>query len=280
MSNQDFVVEETAGVGAFVSGIDLRTINDAVLVQLKDAFAQYGLLFFRDQQLSPQDHIAFARRWGPININRFFAPVAGYPQIAQVLKEPEQRANIGDGWHTDHSYDQIPALGSLLYARETPPQGGDSLFANTCSAYDGLSQALKKTLSGLQAVHSSAHVFGEQSGHAEELAERLGNYSPAAQQDAIHPVVITHPLSGRKSLYVNPSFTLRIQGWSAEDSTSLLTELYAQVSRPEFSFRLRWAPGTLAFWDNRATWHWAMNDYHGYRRLMHRITLEGVPLEA
>ena len=124
MSNQDFVVEETAGVGAFVSGIDLRTINDAVLVQLKDAFAQYGLLFFRDQQLSPQDHIAFARRWGPININRFFAPVAGYPQIAQVLKEPEQRANIGDGWHTDHSYDQIPALGSLLYARETPPQGG------------------------------------------------------------------------------------------------------------------------------------------------------------
>ncbi|MBT7333258.1 MAG: TauD/TfdA family dioxygenase [Gammaproteobacteria bacterium] len=280
MSNQDFVVEETAGVGAFVSGIDLRTINDAVLVQLKDAFAQYGLLFFRDQQLSPQDHIAFARRWGPININRFFAPVAGYPQIAQVLKEPEQRANIGDGWHTDHSYDQIPALGSLLYARETPPQGGDTLFANTCSAYDGLSQALKKTLSGLQAVHSSAHVFGEQSGHAEELAERLGNYSPAAQQDAIHPVVITHPLSGRKSLYVNPSFTLRIQGWSAEDSTSLLTELYAQVSRPEFSFRLRWAPGTLAFWDNRATWHWAMNDYHGYRRLMHRITLEGVPLEA
>ena len=217
---------------------------------------------------------------GPININRFFAPVAGYPQIAQVLKEPEQRANIGDGWHTDHSYDQIPALGSLLYARETPPQGGDTLFANTCSAYDGLSQALKKTLSGLQAVHSSAHVFGEQSGHAEELAERLGNYSPAAQQDAIHPVVITHPLSGRKSLYVNPSFTLRIQGWSAEDSTSLLTELYAQVSRPEFSFRLRWAPGTLAFWDNRATWHWAMNDYHGYRRLMHRITLEGVPLEA
>ena len=280
MSNQDFVVEETAGVGAFVSGIDLRTINDAVLVQLKDAFAQYGLLFFRDQQLSPQDHIAFARRWGPININRFFAPVAGYPQIAQVLKEPEQRVNIGDGWHTDHSYDQIPALGSLLYARETPPQGGDTLFANTCSAYDGLSQALKKTLSGLQAVHSSAHVFGEQSGHAEELAERLGNYSPAAQQDAIHPVVITHPLSGRKSLYVNPSFTLRIQGWSAEDSTSLLTELYAQVSRPEFSFRLRWAPGTLAFWDNRATWHWAMNDYHGYRRLMHRITLEGVPLEA
>lgn len=280
MSNQDFVVEETAGVGAFVSGIDLRTINDAVLVQLKDAFAQYGLLFFRDQQLSPQDHIAFARRWGPININRFFAPVAGYPQIAQVLKEPEQRANIGDGWHTDHSYDQIPALGSLLYARETPPQGGDTLFANTCSAYDGLSQALKKTLSGLQAVHSSAHVFGEQSGHAEELAERLGNYSPAAQQDAIHPVVITHPLSGRKSLYVNPSFTLRIQGWSAEDSTSLLTELYAQVSRPEFSFRLRWAPGTLAFWDNRATWHWAMNDYHGYRRLMHRITLDGVPLEA
>jgi len=280
VSNQDFVVEETAGVGAFVSGIDLRTINDAVLVQLKDAFAQYGLLFFRDQQLSPQDHIAFARRWGPININRFFAPVAGYPQIAQVLKEPEQRVNIGDGWHTDHSYDQIPALGSLLYARETPPQGGDTLFANTCSAYDGLSQALKKTLSGLQAVHSSAHVFGEQSGHAEELAERLGNYSPAAQQDAIHPVVITHPLSGRKSLYVNPSFTLRIQGWSAEDSTSLLTELYAQVSRPEFSFRLRWAPGTLAFWDNRATWHWAMNDYHGYRRLMHRITLEGVPLEA
>ncbi len=279
MNYQHIQVAPNAGVGAFVSGVDLTQFDDFTLAELRHAFAQHSVLFFRDQQLSEAQHIALAERWGDINVNRFFASVEGYPQIAQVLKEPEQTNNIGGGWHTDHSYDQVPALGSMLYARQTPPRGGDTLFASTCAAYEALSDGLKQTLTSLNAVHSSRHVFGAAANRPEDLNGRLGNQQ-AATQDALHPVVITHPLSGRKSLYVNPAFTLRFDGWTAEESAPLLGFLYQHIGRPEFCYRLQWAPGTLAFWDNRATWHWAINDYQGERRLMHRITLEGEPLAA
>ena len=146
MSGQCIEVVANAGVGAFVSGVDLSNFDDAALAAMRTAFAQHSVLFFRDQKLTEQQHIALANRWGDINVNRFFAHVDGYPQIAQVLKEPDQTNNIGGGWHTDHSYDQIPALGSMLYARETPPTGGDTLFASTCAAYDALSDGLKATL--------------------------------------------------------------------------------------------------------------------------------------
>lgn len=279
MNYEHIQLMPNAGVGAFVSGLDLADFDNATLAELRRAFAQYSVLFFRDQRLSEAQHIALAERWGEINVNRFFAHVEGYPQIAEVLKEPDQTSNIGGGWHTDHSYDQIPALGSMLYARETPPQGGDTLFAGTCAAYEALSDGLKKTLAGLKAVHSSRHVFGAGANRPEDLNGRLGNQD-AATQDAVHPVVITHPLSGKNSLYVNPAFTLRFDGWTADESAPLLSFLYQHIGRPEFCYRLQWAPGTLAFWDNRATWHWAINDYQGERRLMHRITLEGEALAA
>jgi alpha-ketoglutarate-dependent taurine dioxygenase len=279
MNYESITVEPVAGVGAFVSGVDLNQFDDVTLVEMKAAFADHSVLFFRDQSLTPDAHIALAERWGEININRFFTPVTGYPQIAEVRKEPDQQFNIGGGWHTDHSYDQIPALGSMLYALETPMIGGDTLFASTCAAYDALSDGLKQTLEGLQAVHSSRHVFGEHANRPDELGDRLGNQQNA-QQDAIHPVVITHPLSRRKSLYVNPAFTLGFEGWTEMESAPLLQYLYQHIGRPEFCYRLQWAPGTLAFWDNRATWHWAVNDYHGQRRVMHRITSEGGKISA
>lgn len=279
MTQSNMQITPNAGVGAFVSGIDLKALDERSLGDLRQAFAEYSVLFFRDQLLDETQHIALAEQWGEINVNRFFAAVENFPKIAQVLKEPEQTTNIGGGWHTDHSYDQIPALGSMLYAKETPRLGGDTLFASTCAAYDALSEGLKEMLSSLTAVHSSRHVFGAQAAQPADVSGRLGN-AAAATQDAIHPVVITHPLSGRKSLYVNPGFTLGFEGWSAEESAPLLNYLYQHVGRPEFCYRLQWRPGTLAFWDNRATWHWAINDYQGQRRLMHRITLEGVPVAA
>ena len=272
-------VEATGAVGALVTQVDLAQLNEDALAELKTAYAQHSVLFFRDQQLTPEQHVAFAERWGEINVNRFFTPVADHPRIAEVLKEEGQQLNIGGGWHTDHSYDQIPAMGSMLYAREVPPVGGDTLFASTCAAYDTLSDGLKETLSGLKAAHSSRHVFGAGAQSAGEMADRFGN-AEAAVQDVVHPVVITHPLSGRKSLYVNPGFTLHFDGWTAEESQSLLEFLYRHIGRPEHSYRFQWQAGSLAFWDNRATWHWAVNDYHGHRRLMHRITLEGVPVAA
>ncbi len=160
-----------------------------------------------------------------------------------------------------------------------PPVGGDTLFASTCAAYDSLSDGLKETLGRLEAVHSARHVFGEEAQRPAELADRLGNQA-AAQLDAVHPVVITHPLSGRKSLYVNGGFTRRFVGWTEAESQPLLEYLYRHVALPQHTYRFQWQAGSLAFWDNRATWHFAVNDYQGHARLMHRITLEGEALHA
>jgi taurine dioxygenase len=264
-----------SAVGAVISGLDLaEPLAPAALTTVKDALAQHGVVFFRDQRLTETQHIALARQFGDINVNRFFGHVDGYPEIAMVVKEPHQTKNIGGGWHTDHSYDQIPALGSMLYAREIPPTGGDTLFASMYAAYDALSDGLKRTLEGLRGLHSSRHVFGVKRG---DLEGRIGNYD-AATQDATHPVVITHPDSGRKALYVNPGFTIGFEGWTADESRPLLEFLYRHAARPEFTYRFQWQAGSLAFWDNRSTWHYALNDYQGERRLLHRITIEGRPL--
>lgn len=269
----------SSALGAEIHGLDLsRALSNSQFAAIRETYRRYGVIFFRDQELTPEQHIAFARRWGEINVNRFFKPVEGYPMIAEVRKEPGQARNIGGIWHTDHSYDQVPAMGSILYAREVPEVGGDTLFASMYAAYDALSDGLKRTLEGLKAWHSSRHVFGAATGDLESRKDgRIGN-ADKATQDALHPVVITHPESGRKALYVNEDFTVRFDGWSVEESQPLLTYLYAHGARPEFTCRFRWRPGSIAFWDNRATWHLAINDYQGQRRLMHRITVEGVPL--
>jgi len=278
-----FTIRETdGGVGAFIDGIDLSAgLDDAARDDLRGALGAHGVLFFRDQDLSPEQHIALAKSFGAINVNRFFGAVAEHPQIAEVRKEPEQKSNIGGLWHTDHSYDIEPAMGSILLARETPERGGDTLFANMYSAYEALSDGLKRTLDGLKAVHTSRRNFGESAyrNSDRDYEGRLGN-PEAATQDAVHPVVIRHPISGRQALYVNAAFTIHFEGWSEDESKPLLDMLYRHAIRPEFTYRFRWSPGSIAFWDNRATWHYAVNDYHGARRLMHRITIEGGPLQA
>lgn len=266
-------------VGAELFGLDLAApVDDACLQDLRDALATHGMIVIRDQDLTPEQHLGLAKRWGTVNVNRFFQSVDGHPEIAEVRKEPNQDQNIGGSWHTDHSYDTEPAMGSMIYARELPERGGDTLFASTAHAFDALSRGMQTMLEGLRAVHSSRHVFGN------AAAERLGNYGgrlhnrDLATQDASHPVVITHPDSGRKCLYVNPGFTLRFDGWTEDESKPLLSYLYAHIARPEFTCRVNWQKGSLGFWDNRATWHYALNDYPGERRLMHRITLQGVAL--
>jgi len=271
----------TGGCGAEVLGVDLKALSNRQWDEVQAAFTEHGVIFFRDQTLTPEQHIAFARRWAPIDVNRFFNHVAGYPEIAEVRKEPEQKTNIGGGWHTDHSYDAEPAMGSILLARELPEEGGDTLFANMYRAFETLSPGLQRTLEGMNAVHGSAHIFGKTGLNAQnpEGKSRYGNQEKVGD-DVIHPVVIKHPLSGRKALYVNPAFTLRFEHWSAEDSKPLLDHLYRHASRPEFTCRFRWQEGSIAFWDNRATWHYAANDYHGERRLMHRITVSGCALAA
>lgn len=266
-------------LGANVTDVDVRELQDDEAARLVDAWAEHGVLFFRDQDLTPEEHIAFAQRFGDIDINRFFTPVDGHPEIAQVLKEPDQTANIGGGWHTDHSYDQAPARGSILYAREIPPIGGDTLFAGMGAAYDALSQPIKDMLGPLRAVHSGAHVFGSNAPYKRQVAGRIGN-PENVHDDVTHPVVVAHPHTGRPLLYVNPGFTTAIEGLTVAESRAILAFLFEHGRRPEFQIRFQWEVGSLAMWDNRSTWHFALNDYHGHRRYLHRITVAGDELDA
>lgn len=266
-------------LGVEVTGVQLAELEGASLDALKALVFENGVAVIRGQQLSPDQHIAFAKRWGGIDVNPFFPTNSGWPEIAEVRKAEDQRSNIGGGWHTDHSFDQVPAMGSILVARELPPVGGDTLFSSMGAAYDALSEGLKETLSTLRAVHSADHIYQPGGYYSQtDLADEMTGQDLSTR--AVHPVVIRHPVTGRKMLYVNGAFTLYFEGWTREESLPLLKYLYDHGSRDEFQCRVRWQPGSVAIWDNRATWHLAMNDYHGHRRVMHRITLTGEPLAA
>lgn len=273
-----------AGTGIEITDVDLRTIDDEGFAEIRALFDRHGLLFFRDQQLSETDHIALAERFGTINVNRFFTQHPDHPEIAMVAKAPDQRFNVGGGWHTDHSYDVEPALGSILVARELPSSGGDTHFVSAYDAFDALPTRMQDRLRTMRAVHSAKRVFGST---AQKIMARIDPKS--AMQNAMdadtlgtvtHPVVIRHPLSGREALYVNPGFTVRFEGMSAPRSLPLLLDIYRRVLTAGKTARYQWEPGSVAMWDNRATWHFAKNDYRGEQRIMHRITLDGCALEA
>ena len=201
--------------------------------------------------------------------------MAGYPEILEIIKEPSEKINFGGGWHSDMSFLEEPALGSILHAIEVPEVGGDTLFASQYAAWDALSPGLKKTLESLRAIHSAAEEYGASGASSKKRAsmdsEVVGDDVPEYE----HPVVRTHPETGRKGLYVNPAFTLRFAGWTKKESRPLLEYLFEVCRREAFTCRFRWRPGSLAFWDNRCVWHFALNDYHGHRRHMRRVTVNG-----
>ncbi len=266
-------------VGSEILGADINALSDAEIGIVKSTLAERGLVVFRDQQLSEEQHIAFARRVGPIVVNNYFPENAGYKEIAEVRKAETQMANIGGGWHTDHSYDLVPAMGSILVARELPPMGGDTLFSSMAAAYDSLSPGLKATLERLRAVHTADHIYGPQ-GFLSNSDQGVDLKGRDLKTLAIHPVIIRHPDTGQKLLYVNSAFTTHFEGWTHDESLGLLNYLYSVGMQGSFQCRLQWQPGTVAMWDNRSTWHYALNDYHGHRRLMHRITIDGVPISG
>lgn len=268
----------TPAFGALISDVDLGALDDATAAAIDAAWAAHGLLVFRDQDLTPDQHIAFAEQFAEIDVNRFFTPVATHPRIAEVRKEPDQQVNVGGGWHTDHSYDDAPARGSILVARDLPPSGGDTLFASVQAAFADLPEELRAQVEGRQARHSNVHVFGADVDRG-DAGDRLHN--PEGVGDATHPVVVAHPATGEPLLYVNPGFTVRFEDHeSADESRPLLEALFEHVIADEHTYRLQWEPGTVAMWDNRSTWHYAINDYHGHARLMHRITVRGETLAA
>lgn len=269
--------------GAEISDVDLSTMTENEFSSVRRAFSEHGVVFFRDQTLDEQAHIALARRFGSINVNRFFARHATHPEIAVVAKEPAHDSNIGGAWHADHSYDAEPALGSILVARELPPKGGDTLFASMYAAYDSLDADTRDFVDTHRAVHSGRHVFGHNAYYDDstqnDFLGRIGNADLGEQLvDQVHPMAIVHPLSGKRAVFVNPSFTIGIEGMDEADARPILFDLYRHCKQEQHVHRFQWTPGSVAIWDNRAVWHNAMNDYPGYRREMHRITIDGCAL--
>lgn len=261
-------------VGAEVRGVDLsRPLDDALLARLRAALLEHLLLVFRDQALTPEQQIAFARRCGALDRYPLVEGLADHPEIVAVVKREDERENFGGVWHSDTSYLPEPPMGAVLYARELPAVGGDTLFASMIEAYEALSPGMRRFLQGLRGVNSATKPAAA-SGRSDRRVERPTAIA-IGDAVAVHPVVRTHPETGRKALYVSRGHTVRFEGWTEDESAPLLEHLFAHQRRPEFACRLRWAPGSLAIWDNRAAQHYAVNDYHGERRVMHRIVLAG-----
>jgi len=260
-------------LGAEVSDVDLaRPLDEATVAALRQAWLEHLVLFFRDQALSPAQFLAFARRFGEPIEYPFVRGLDDYPEIIPVLKLEHERVNFGGVWHSDTAYLDVPPMASMLVAREIPPFGGDTLFANMYLAYETLSDGMKRMLDGLVAVNSSAKADASRT-----REDRMKDRAREAARDyvAAHPVVRRHPETGRRALYVNVAHTVRFDGMTEEESAPLLAFLFQHQIRPEFTCRFRWRPGSIAFWDNRCAQHHAINDYRGHRRLLHRVTLAG-----
>lgn len=262
--------------GAEIYGIDLRRdLDEKTVSVIRQALLDYLVVFFRDQTLSPDDQIAFGRRFGELLVDRFTEPLDGYPEMIELIKEPEETVNFGRIWHSDSTYESEPPLGSILYALEVPPFGGDTLWANQYLAYETLSDGMKKLLERLRAVHSGHFGYGTSPQRIKYKSIKLIDRNYETAEEMVHPVVRTHPETGRKALYVNEGYTKHFDGMTIEESRPILEYLKWHCVRPEFTCRFRWTKGAIAFWDNRAAQHLPINDYTGFRRHMRRITIRG-----
>jgi taurine dioxygenase len=275
MAKEPFIVRKLAGhIGAEVLGIDLsRALTDETVAALRQVWLDNLVIFFRDQDLSADAFLALAQRFGETQPYPFVKGIDGYPDIIAVAKLEHETVNFGGIWHSDTTYLECPPMASMLLAREVPPQGGDTMFANGYLAYETLSDGLRRTLDGLVGVSSSAKA--DVSKTREDRIASDGTAEAKKVLLARHPAVRTHPETGRRALFVNVAHTSHFDGWTEEESRPLLEYIHAHQIRPEFTCRFRWEVGSLAFWDNRCALHYPLNDYHGYRRIMHRITLAG-----
>jgi len=259
-------------LGAEIHGVNIaQPLSAQVVAEIRLALLDHLVIFFRDQKFTPRQQLAFAQRFGePME----YPQLKGLPEcplITPVIKLEHEQLNFGGVWHSDTTYLEIPPMGSMLYALEIPPYGGDTLFANQYLAYETLSEGLKNTLTGLIGVNTSTKA--DVSKTREDRLREAGAELKVLVGE--HPVVRTHPESGRKALYVNVAHTANFRGWTNEESEPLLEYLFEHQVRPEFTCRFRWTPGSLAFWDNRCAQHNPVNDYYGFRRVMHRVTLAG-----
>jgi taurine dioxygenase len=268
-------------LGAQAEGIDLsQPLDGSVLSTIRSAFAEHLVLFFRDQRLTPESLTALTASLGEVSRVPYVDPLPGHPEVIAVLKEADERniSVFGGDWHSDFSFLDEPPLGSVLYADEVPPTGGDTLWANMYAAYEALSPGMRAMLGGLRAMHSG-RPYGLHAAipEGQGVSRSIGIHrnQPEADAETVHPVVRRHAETGRPALFVNAIYTTRFENMSEEESRPLLDFLYAHATRPEFTCRFRWRAGSVALWDNRCTLHYAINDYDGHRRLMYRTTIAG-----
>ena len=267
-------------IGAEVHGVQLnQSLSEQTIGQLRAALNDNLVIFFRDQTLTPAEHARFGASFGTLHIHPLIKGLDDQPEVMEFVKEPRETGYVvGGEWHSDLTFTAEPSMASILYAHEVPPYGGDTLFANMYLAYESLSDGMRRLLDGLRAVHSAAASYG--AGGRFQKNKEKGQGKMRIKQDlsgdeVVHPVVRTHPETGRKLLYINRGFAQRFENMTREESKPLLDFLCAHLARPEFTCRFRWKEGSVAFWDNRCTQHLAVNDYDGYRRRMHRVTING-----
>jgi taurine dioxygenase len=268
-------IKKIAGaLGAEIHGVDLAgSLSAGLVAEIRAALLEHLVVFFRDQHLTVAQFLAFARNLGKPIEYPLLKGLPDYPDVIEVSKLENEKANFGGVWHSDTTYLEHPPMGSMLLAREVPPVGGDTLFANQYLAYERLSSGLRRMLEGVVAVNSSSKADASRT--REDRVKKDGREDAKKEYLAEHPAVRTHPETGRKALYVNVAHTVRFKDMTEEESAPLLSYLFHHQVQPEFTCRFHWQVGSLAFWDNRCAQHNAVNDYQGYRRVMHRITLAG-----
>ena len=271
----------TGHIGAEVSGIELRkTISEADQAALRDCLTRYQVMFFRDQHLDLQQQKALTSVFGPALQLPYVTPMDTEPEIIRVYKGADEKGGVfGGDWHSDFSFLEVPPSGSVLNAHTLPPYGGDTLWASQAAAWEALPGALQELLLGRDAIHVGkpygvkwAPPVKEQSG----AGIKMSRGDPTADQERKHPAVLQNPVTGRRMLYLNPTYVTRLDGLSEAESAPLLDQIQRHVTRPEFCIRYSWTPGTIAIWDNLATQHYAVNDYQGHERLMYRTTFSGL----
>lgn len=268
----------TGAMGAEIEGVDLsKPLTDNQFSEIRRALFTFGAIGIRNQHLSFDDHLRFARRLGTLEVHPIVKGMEDYPEIIRMHKPAGTPASFGVGWHSDNSFFEKPSLGSVVYSETIPPVGGDTLFANQQLAYDWLSDGLKATLNGLQAIHSANDAYNSPTALEKYDGDGPITYqrSEIIEQEVEHPAVISHPVTGRKALYINPMFTSHFKGWSWEESRPLIDYLCAHAVREDFQCRFRWEPGSVVIWDNRIVQHAAINDYEQYERLLYRVTVNG-----
>lgn len=269
----------SGALGAELRGIDLSRPLDATTRRaLDDALHRYGVLCIRDQKLELESLLALARGFGTPDVHPIAKGMPGHPEIIKVLKPAGEQAFFGTSWHTDNSFFECPSAFTILYGEQVPPVGGDTVFASMERALTSLSEPVRRFLEPLRAIHSASSAYDPKTtGDAKYRGETAIQYSYSERiyEEVVHPVVRTHPVTGRKSLYVNPMFTQQIIGLSKPESAGLLAMLHDLSTRPELTCRIRWENGTVAIWDNRWLQHYAIDDYADYERVMYRVTIRG-----